>query len=162
MNEHGLDASAHVRTLFRTTGVVSGDLLDRRVLGGLVRETIAKAQSSVVENGPGWLGTILIVIVILIVARLLGKLAAGGVRRALSAPALPMSTLLQDFFVKVTANVVLLLGVLVALAQLGIDLAPVLAGLGIAGFIIGFALQDTAVEFRGGPHDSHLPAVRRR
>jgi small conductance mechanosensitive channel len=38
----------------------------------------------------------------------------------------------------------------VALSQLGIQLGPVLAGLGIAGFIVGFALQDTLSNFAAG------------
>ncbi len=45
---------------------------------------------------------------------------------------------------------VLILGVLIALAQVGISLGPLLAGLGIAGFVIGFALQDTLSNFASG------------
>jgi len=44
----------------------------------------------------------------------------------------------------------MLLGVLIALSQLGINLAPLLAGFGIAGFIVGFALQDTLGNFASG------------
>jgi small conductance mechanosensitive channel len=40
--------------------------------------------------------------------------------------------------------------VLIALSQLGIQLGPLLAGLGVAGFIIGFALQDTLSNFASG------------
>jgi small conductance mechanosensitive channel len=40
--------------------------------------------------------------------------------------------------------------VLIALAQVGISLGPLLAGLGVAGFIIGFALQDTLSNFAAG------------
>ena len=44
----------------------------------------------------------------------------------------------------------MLLGALIALSQLGISLGPLLAGLGIAGFIIGFALQDSLSNFASG------------
>ena len=44
----------------------------------------------------------------------------------------------------------LLLGILIALSQLGIQLAPLLAGFGIVGFIMGFALQDTLSNFASG------------
>jgi small conductance mechanosensitive channel len=47
-------------------------------------------------------------------------------------------------------NLVILLGALIALSQLGISLGPLLAGLGIAGFIVGFALQDTLSNFASG------------
>jgi small conductance mechanosensitive channel len=49
-----------------------------------------------------------------------------------------------------TGNVVLILGLLFGLAQLGISVGPLLAGLGIAGFIVGFALQDTLGNFASG------------
>ncbi|ABN60050.1 MscS Mechanosensitive ion channel [Shewanella baltica OS155] len=39
---------------------------------------------------------------------------------------------------------------MVALSQLGIELGPLLAGFGIAGVIIGFALQDTLSNFASG------------
>jgi small conductance mechanosensitive channel len=39
---------------------------------------------------------------------------------------------------------------LVALSQLGIALGPVLTGLGIMGFVVGFALQDTLGNFAAG------------
>ena len=44
----------------------------------------------------------------------------------------------------------MLLGLVVALNQVGIELAPLLAGLGIAGLVIGFALQDTLSNFASG------------
>jgi small conductance mechanosensitive channel len=40
--------------------------------------------------------------------------------------------------------------ILVALSQMGISLGPLLAGLGVAGFIVGFALQDTLGNFAAG------------
>jgi small conductance mechanosensitive channel len=43
-----------------------------------------------------------------------------------------------------------LLGLLIALSQVGFALGPLLAGLGIAGFIAGFALQDTLANFAAG------------
>lgn len=45
---------------------------------------------------------------------------------------------------------VLLLGLIVALEQVGFNLTAFLAGLGIAGFTIGFALQDVSKNFVSG------------
>lgn len=44
----------------------------------------------------------------------------------------------------------MLVGILVALSQVGVSLGPALAGLGVAGFIVGFALQDTLGNFAAG------------
>jgi small conductance mechanosensitive channel len=42
------------------------------------------------------------------------------------------------------------IGILVVLRQFGVQLGPMLAGLGIAGFVLGFALQDTLSNFAAG------------
>lgn len=44
----------------------------------------------------------------------------------------------------------MLLGVLVALSQVGVEVGPFLTGLGIAGLVIGFALQDSLSNFAAG------------
>jgi small conductance mechanosensitive channel len=61
-----------------------------------------------------------------------------------------MSHLLRDVIVSMVSGSVFLIGLFIALSQVGISLAPMLAGLGVAGFIIGFALQDTLGNFAAG------------
>jgi len=60
------------------------------------------------------------------------------------------SRLLRRMVISIVFNTVLLVGVLIALAQIGISLGPVLAGMGLVGFVIGFALQDTLSNFAAG------------
>jgi small conductance mechanosensitive channel len=84
------------------------------------------------------------------VFHVLARVTRRIVRRAVSTSRLNFSQLLQKMLVSVSANVVRILGLLVALSQLGVSLGPVLAGLGIAGFIVGFALQDTLGNFAAG------------
>jgi small conductance mechanosensitive channel len=52
--------------------------------------------------------------------------------------------------VSTVRNLVFIFGILIAISQLGISLGPLLAGLGIAGFIIGFALQGSLSNFASG------------
>jgi small conductance mechanosensitive channel len=52
--------------------------------------------------------------------------------------------------ISVTRGLIMIFGVLVALSQMGISVGPLLAGLGVAGFIVGFALQDTLANFASG------------
>jgi small conductance mechanosensitive channel len=61
-----------------------------------------------------------------------------------------MSVLLKSILVSTSSGAVIVLGILVALSQVGISLAPMLAGLGVAGFIVGFALQDSLGNFAAG------------
>jgi small conductance mechanosensitive channel len=72
------------------------------------------------------------------------------VRRGLARSKLVISSLAQDFFIKTTGRLIILFGLLIAIAQLGIEVGPLLAGLGIAGLVIGFALQDTLSNFASG------------
>ena len=57
---------------------------------------------------------------------------------------------MQDFFVSIASKAVVFIGLLIALSQIGIELAPLLTGFGVAGVIIGFALQDTLSNFASG------------
>jgi small conductance mechanosensitive channel len=60
------------------------------------------------------------------------------------------SVLMQEFFVSIASKAVVFIGLLIALSQIGIELAPLLTGFGVAGVIIGFALQDTLSNFASG------------
>jgi len=48
------------------------------------------------------------------------------------------------------------IGLLIAVSNLGIHIGPILAGLGIMGFILGFALQDTLPKLCLGTHGPDL------
>ncbi len=52
--------------------------------------------------------------------------------------------------ISIVRNTVIIIGILIALSQVGINLGPLLAGLGVVGFVIGFALQDTLSNFAAG------------
>ena len=57
---------------------------------------------------------------------------------------------MQDFFSGITRNAIIIIGILLAVAQLGVDMGPLLAGFGIVGVVIGLALQDTLSNFASG------------
>ena len=78
-------------------------------------------------------------------AAVLGKAIKKAVVKLHSA-----SELLKDFIVNITRKIVLLIGFVVALSMLGINIGPLLAAIGAAGFIVGFALQGTLSNFAAG------------
>ncbi len=51
-----------------------------------------------------------------------------------------MPVLVKDMALSFTSKAILLLGLFIALSQLGLEIGPLLAGLGVVGFIVGFAL----------------------
>ena len=60
------------------------------------------------------------------------------------------SELLKDFLVKIIRKIIFIVGFVVALSMLGINIGPLLAAIGAAGFIVGFALQGTLSNFAAG------------
>lgn len=150
MRERGLDVSRHAQLLIRTTGTLSSDIFDSRVLGALLQDWLATMRKAIADNGPAWFFRGVLFLLILLVFRWLAKLAGRITARAVRSPTMNFSALLQDFFVTIATNAVMVLGFLIALAQLGVNVGPVLAGLGVAGFIVGFALQDTLSNFAAG------------
>lgn len=102
------------------------------------------------ENWPWVASRAAIFLGTLIVFWVFGRLAKRGVRRALGSDRIKGSHLLERTLLSLTGKVVMLVGVIVALSFVGIHLGPVLAGLGIAGFVMGFALQDSLANFAAG------------
>lgn len=150
MRQRKLDATVYSQLLIQATGEITGEIFDTKVAFGLLQQWLEVGRKHLVENGPGWIFKLIVFVLILLVFKLLANVAGRLVRRAVSTSKLSISVLLQEFFVTLASKAVLILGVLVALSQLGIQLGPLLAGLGVAGFIIGFALQDTLSNFASG------------
>ena len=150
MNDLDLDSSHYRQQLVKTTGELSSDLLNVSVVSGIVSEWTATTAEIAVKDGPQLIFRLLIVLAILLAFFYLGRVAQAVTRRALRSSDLGFSALLTEMIIKWVRNIIMILGVLIALAQIGISVGPLLAGLGIAGFIIGFALQDTLANFASG------------
>ena len=78
------------------------------------------------------------------------SLILGRVARKLLSRAKGLTTLLRNFIVRMIRRTVLVIGVIVALASLEVDIGPLLAIIGGAAFVIGFALQGTLSNFASG------------
>lgn len=150
MNQLDLNTSQYSQQLVTTTGELSADVLDVGVISGIVSEWTASVSESITTDGPKVLFRLVIILIILFVFVNLGRAAQAVTKKALQSSKVHFSALLNEMVVKSVKNLVILFGVLIALSQLGISLGPLLAGLGIAGFIIGFALQDTLANFASG------------
>jgi len=150
MNALELDTRQYRQQVLTVTGEITTDILDVGIMTDLVKEWTAAIVGLVASEGPKLLFRLLLVIFILFVFFQFSKLVKKGVERGLNASGLQLSRLLRRMIVSAVRNLVIIIGVLLAISQLGISLGPLLAGLGIAGFIIGFALQDTLSNFASG------------
>ncbi len=101
------------------------------------------------EGGILWIINLVKFIVIILVAFFVSNLLRKGVKRALELSH-SNSKLLNDFIANIIHKLVMLVGLLVALAALDINVGPIMAMVGAAGFVIAFALQGTLSNFASG------------
>ena len=150
LSQQDLDSSVYDAQLIATTGEITTDILDVSVLGGLVGDWLGAIGEWFTENGASLFFSTLVFIAIVLLTFKLAKVVQNLADRALSASGVQISRLLRRMIVSAARGIIIVLGLLIALSQLGITLGPLLAGLGIAGFVIGFALQDSLANFASG------------
>jgi len=146
----GQDTAELKQTLFSTSGDITQDVLNIDVASSLIEQWFTAAKTQALDNGPGVIFKLFIFVLILFIANLAGNLTQKIIKTTVNNAKLQFSLLLQEFFISLSGKAVFTLGVLIALSQLGIELGPLLAGFGVAGVIIGFALQDTLSNFASG------------
>ena len=150
MDDVGLETSQYHQRLLMATGELTAEVLDVGVMAGLISEWTVLLAELAATKGPQLLFQLIIIVVILFGFSRLAGFAQTLARKALNSSKVRLSALLNDMIVATVRNLVVILGILIALSQVGVSLGPLLAGLGIAGFIIGFALQDTLSNFASG------------
>ena len=150
MDEHGVDTAELKQGLISATGKLSQDVLELDVATGLAETWFHDAADWVRTNGASFVFQLLSFVLVLLAFWVLARIGRGAMKRGLKRSKLRISSLARDFFIKTTGRLIMLLGLIIAIAQLGIEVGPLLAGLGIAGFVIGFALQDTLSNFASG------------
>ena len=138
------------RTLIEERGSLALSLVDTDIVSVLYAETSAKFQNWLANRGASSLISALLFIAILIAARWLARMARRVTERALKHSEQSVSQLLREMLISMAGTVVFVLGLLVALSQVGVSVTPMIAGLGVVGFIVGFALQDTLSNFAAG------------
>jgi small conductance mechanosensitive channel len=146
MGENGKE-SDKVLQYRRYIDTVSGISLEMNDMESGWKTIIGWAMSK--EGGIRWLINFAKFVAILLIAMLISKLLGGGVRKALEHTP-RNSQLLTEFIVNIVKKLVMLVGLLIGLAALDIDIAPILAMVGAAGFVVAFALQGTLSNFASG------------
>ncbi len=149
MDDLGLETAEHRQVLIRATGEITGDVFDVDVATGLFDEAVHAASRWLERRGPPLLARAALFVAILALFWMLSRVARRLVSR-LADRAEHLSELSRRIFVGMASRTVIVLGFFVALAQVGVNVAALLAGLGIIGFIVGFALQNTLGNFASG------------
>jgi len=145
-----LDTNVYRAQLVEATRDITSGLLDTGVAVGLAGRAMERITTWLVDDGPKFFLKLLLFVGILYLFRFAKRLVRAGLERAINVSNLNLSQLAHRMILSTVSNLVMIFGLLIALSQLGISLGPLLAGLGVAGFIVGFALQDTLSNFASG------------
>jgi small conductance mechanosensitive channel len=148
LKELGDDASEYRSLVLMVTGDVASQILDTGVMSSLARQWSKATWNWVSDNGLNMIFKIIVFVLIVVGFRALSLLMRRTIERAVSHG--HMSVLLRSMIASTVGNFVMAIGIMIAFSQMGISLGPLLAGLGVLGFIIGFALQDTLGNFAAG------------
>ena len=150
MSRLEIDTVLYRSVLLRENKGVTLRLFDIQAFTRMLQDGWESTRESLGKNLPDFLFKLLVFALILLIFRALSRLVRSLVKNVIDKSSANLSALLKDILVSISGAVVMLLGILVALSQVGISLGPALAGLGLAGFILGFALQDTLGNFAAG------------
>lgn len=145
-----LDSSDYKAVMLQQSSNLSVSFFSPTAVLSVLKDSWTALKNSFAENAPDLFFRLFLFIGMLLIFRLLSRITRRVVRAASERSSLDMSILLKNILVSTSGGLVMGLGVLMALSQIGISLAPMLAGLGVAGFIVGFALQDTLGNFAAG------------
>lgn len=94
------------------------------------------------ENGMELATNFIVSIIVLIAAKIVISVVLKGLKAALKRSG-KVSEILEKFSVNVLRKIMWGIAIIIILGQFGIDIGPLIAGLGVTGFILGFAFQET-------------------
>lgn len=113
------------------------------------REMLNIALKWLAENGGTFLVNVLVALLLLAVgANLIGFLTR-ATRKALQRTR-RVNSLLEAFLCSVVNKAAWVLLLMIVLQRLGVNIAPLIAGLGVTGFILGFAFQESLGNLASG------------
>lgn len=150
MEDSKVESAIYRQLLIRVTGELTTDILKPEIFIGLVTNWLDRALTFTTRYSSEILFKLIIFSFLILVAYYLSKLTGRITRKGIDRSQGSISKLMGDMLVAIAARSVLIIGILMAVSQMGVSLAPILAGIGVIGFIIGFALQDTLSNFASG------------
>lgn len=150
MEASGLAVADYRALLLAERGTIGVEILQRDVFMSLLANRIGKTRDAILAAGPNFVFRTLVFLSLVALAWFAARLIQALVRSLVHRESVQLHRLVEGIIVSVSFGVVFAIGLVVALSSIGISLVPMLAGLGVAGIIVGFALQDTLGNFASG------------
>lgn len=112
-------------------------------------ELIDRVTLWLVENGAAFVVNLVVALLILLISKILIRiavnLAQGGLRRTGN-----LNDMVVTFTGSVLSKMLWVVAWVLVLSQLGVQVAPLIAGLGVFGFVVGFAFQESLGNLAAG------------
>jgi small conductance mechanosensitive channel len=143
----GFETAAYRQMIIRGTGDVTADILDPEVLIGLLGDLANGLWNWLKSNGPTLFVRFLIVLGVIILFRVAFRVG-WWLFRVLRL--VRLSKLMTDLIGRMLRPIATIIGLATGLWLVGVDPTTLLAGLGVAGVIVGLALQDSMSNLAAG------------
>jgi len=140
LDDRGFETAAYEEVMIRGTGEVTGEVLDPQVLLRLGRRYATDSWHYLRRNAGTAFVRVLIVVGFILLFRVLFRFLwrLGTTFRLVRA-----SRLVTELVGRLVRPVATLVGLFAGLSVIGMETTTLLAGLGIAGLVVGLALQDS-------------------
>ncbi len=149
LDENEIDSTAY-RQLLLQTGQLSIDLFNPKIMLGLMKQNMAEKLDSIKDNMGFYVTQTILFLGILLVFKIIATISNLILRKSFASKTVGTSQLMREMLLSLSSRGIMILGLLVALNHLGVQITALLTGLGIVGFILGFALQDSLANFAAG------------
>jgi small conductance mechanosensitive channel len=147
LQQRGYPTAAYRQIIIRTTGDVTADILNPEVFLGLARDIGRGVWVWTKDNGPNILVRLLIIIGFIVLFRIVFRFIWWFLRLI---RVVRFSNLMTDLVGRMLRPLATISGLVTGLWLVGANPTTVLAGLGVAGVIVGLALQDSMSNLAAG------------
>jgi len=150
MERIDINVGGYRALLLAERGSIGVELLNREVFMTLLGNRLEAVRQQLVTKGPNIVFKLMVFFSFIALTYFVARLIQSLVRSLLQRDSVKLHQLLHGMLVSLSFGVVFAIGLVIALSTIGISLVPMLAGLGVAGVVVGFALQDTLANFASG------------
>jgi len=150
LQQQGVDIADHRALLIQQEGRLGAEILQRDVLASIWRDQTERLWRNVTRNGPTLLLRVFTFLAVLVLAWMVAHVVRRLIEAVMDLSFIRPSELLKERLLTLSFGITFLGGLVLALTTIGWSVMPMLAGLGVAGIIIGFALQDSLKSFVAG------------
>ena len=141
MNRLGMDATEQRALLLQQRGLIGVELLERQIFFTIMQDRFDGLQKRLVRSGPNFVFRGVIFLLVLGLTALTARIVRKGVRALTDK--VEFNRLAATVLVSVSLLLVVITGLVLAVGTLGVSVTPMLAGFGVAGLVLGLAMQDS-------------------